>query len=262
MIDNTIPPVQPAPVEPRPVKKFWGAWATIGYSAIVVFSIFVVQGIVGFVFALTHLLANRQMDVEDFVRQVTGDGNMFSIATYATFIIGMLLILVFIKVRQGVTVKEYLAINPVSKKAIAVMIAIVIGFLALSYLVNVFRPSAGEDDMMLNAYRSVTWAPMLWIATVICAPIFEESLFRGFLFIGLQNSKVGTAGTIILTALPWALLHVQYDFVQIGMIFFLGILLGIARATTRSIWSPLVIHSLNNLLAMVELYFRVSGTIS
>jgi CAAX protease family protein len=251
MIDNTLPPV----------KKFWGAWATIGYSSIIIFSILIVQAVVGLIFTVMQLLADRQMDLEDFVLQITGDGNLFSVATYATFVVALILTLIFIKVRQGATLKEYLAINRISKKAIAAMIAIVIGFLAFSYLVNMLQTNPQEDDMMLNAYRSVTWAPMLWIATVICAPIWEESLFRGFLFTGLQNSRVGTAGTIILTALPWALLHVQYDIVQIGMIFFLGILLGIARSTTRSIWSPLMIHSLNNLLAMVELYLRASGAI-
>jgi membrane protease YdiL (CAAX protease family) len=262
MIDNVLPPLQQPPVEPSKPKKFWGAWATIGFGAVIMFSALMVQGIVAVIFVVMQLLADSEMDLEEFVLKVQNDGNLFSVATYATFIVGMILILVFIKIRQGVTLKEYLAINPISKKAVAMIIVIVIGFLAFSYLVNVFRTNLPEDDMMLSAYRSVTWAPMLWIAAVICAPIFEEAFFRGFLFTGLQNSKVGTIGTIFLTALPWALLHVQYDWVQILMIFFLGILLGIARSTTRSLWSPLMIHSLNNLLAMVELYLRASGTIT
>jgi membrane protease YdiL (CAAX protease family) len=269
MIDNVIPPLEPPPFEQfppatqsPPVKKFWGAWATIGFGAIVIVAILIVQGVVAVIFAVLQLLADRQMEIKEFTRQLVSYGNLFSVATFATFVVGMILVLIFIRVRQGATLKEYLAINPISNKAIAAVIAIVIGFLAISFFVNNYRSNPPESDMMLEAYRSVTWAPMLWIAAVICAPVFEESLFRGFLFTGLQNSKVGTVGTIFLTALPWALLHIQYDLIQIGMIFFLGILLGIARTTTRSIWSPLIIHSLNNLLAMVELYLRAGGILN
>ena len=262
MIDNLLPPLEPPPLEPPPVKKFWGAWATIGFGAIIIVAILIIQTVIGVIFAVSQLLADREMDIEQFVSRVESDGNLFSIATFATFIVGMLLVLIFIKVRQGATFKEYLAIKPISKKAVAAVIAIVIGFLAISFLINFFRTNPPESDIMLDAYRSVTWVPMLWIAAVICAPIFEEAFFRGFLFTGLQNSKVGTVGTIFLTALPWALLHIQYDIFQIIMIFFLGLLLGVARSTTKSLWSPLIIHSLNNLLAMVELYLRAGGVIT
>jgi membrane protease YdiL (CAAX protease family) len=267
MIDNPLTPAPPPveqlpPAGPPPPKKYWGGWATVGFGAIVVVAIVVVQAIVALVFTVSELLANREMDIQQFVLQLESDGNLFSAATFATFIVGMILVILFIKVRQGASLRDYLALRSISKKAVAAMVAIVIGFLAFSFLISYFRPNPSESDVMLDAYRSIAWPPMLWIAAVICAPIFEEAFFRGFLFTGLQNSKVGTAGTIFLTALPWAFLHVQYDIFQILLILFLGILLGIARSTTRSLWSPLIIHSLNNLLAMVEIYLRVSGFIT
>lgn len=265
MNDNILPPLEPQlvmpPVEQPPPKKFWGAWATIGFGVIIMVATFIVQGVVAVAFVVSELLSNLEVDIEDLTGKLLSDGNLFSAATIGSFIIGMILILIFIKVRQGAGFKEYLAINSISKRAGAAVIAVVIAFIAFSYGISIILPEPSEPDIMLEAYKSVSWAPLLWIAAVICAPIFEEAFFRGFLFTGLQHSKVGTVGTIFLTALPWALLHIQYDIFQIALIFFLGIILGIARSTTRSIWSPLIIHSFNNLLAMVEISLRVSGTL-
>jgi membrane protease YdiL (CAAX protease family) len=267
MIDNVLPPLEPTlmptQIEP-PKKKIWGPWATIGFGAIVMFAISVVQGIVALIFIISEFVSGTEMDIEDLsaqVNQMLSNGDLFSTATFGTFVVGMILILIFIKVR-GVSIKEYLAIHTISKKAVLAVIAVTIGFLALSFGLDYLKPTPSESNIMLEAYRNIMWAPMLWIATVICAPVFEEALFRGFIFIGLQKSKVGAAGAIILTALPWALLHIQYQIFQILMIFVLGIILGVVRHKTGSLWSSLIIHALNNLIAMVQIHLIVSGVIS
>jgi membrane protease YdiL (CAAX protease family) len=71
---------------------------------------------------------------------------------------------------------------------------------------------------MLDAYRNTAWPPLFWIAVVIFAPAFEEFLFRGFSFIGLQKSRLGSAGATILTALVWAVLHIQYNWLGGGIL--------------------------------------------
>jgi membrane protease YdiL (CAAX protease family) len=265
MNENILPPLEPQlvmpPVLQPPPKKFWGAWATIGYGAIIMVATFIAQGIAAVVFVIAEFLSNQELDIEEMANRLLTNGDLFSTATIGSFIIGMILILIFIKVRQGAGFKEYLAINSLSKKAGIAVVAVVIAFIAFSYGISIILPEPEEPDIMLEAYKSISWAPLLWIAAVICAPVFEEAFFRGFLFTGLQHSKVGTVGTIFLTALPWALMHIQYDIPQIALIFFLGIILGIARSTTRSIWSPLIIHSFNNLMAMVEISLRASGTL-
>lgn len=96
---------------------------------------------------------------------------------------------------------------------------------------------------------------------VIFAPIFEEVLFRGFLFEGFRQSKLGPIGAIGLTALGWSLLHIQYGFYGIATIFVLGIVLGIVRIKTDSLWSPLIMHAFNNLVAMILVALSVSGLI-
>jgi len=46
------------------------------------------------------------------------------------------------------------------------------------------------------------------IEVALAAPMIEEILFRGFLYRGLSESRIGVVGTIILTSVTWALMHV------------------------------------------------------
>lgn len=59
-------------------------------------------------------------------------------------------------------------------------------------------------------------------------------------------------------SLLWSLLHTQYDLYEIAMIFAHGIVLGIARIRTDSLWSPLLLHSLGNLIATVEVAININ----
>jgi membrane protease YdiL (CAAX protease family) len=73
------------------------------------------------------------------------------------------------------------------------------------------------------------------------------------MFAGLQRSALGTIGTIVLTAAVWAAIHVQYDLHGILVIFFLGLFLGWVRYRTGSLWLCVMLHSIMNLIATIQL---------
>ena len=81
---------------------------------------------------------------------------------------------------------------------------------------------------------------------MIVAPLFEEIFFRGFLFRGIANSWLGAPGAIVITAAVWALIHLQYSWTDIGMIFLLGLFLGYARYRTGSTTLTVLLHALWN----------------
>jgi membrane protease YdiL (CAAX protease family) len=80
----------------------------------------------------------------------------------------------------------------------------------------------------------------------------EEPLFRGFMMRGIWHSRLGAVGAIVIASACWSLLHLQYDCYSIIQIFLAGLLLGAARLKTQSLYPPLAMHSLMNLLATVE----------
>lgn len=76
---------------------------------------------------------------------------------------------------------------------------------------------------------------------IVVVPIFEEIIFRGFVFDRLQV-KFGASKAVLLTAFGFALLH----FPNIMGIFFLGLVLSLAYIKTGSLYVPVLIHALNN----------------
>jgi len=96
------------------------------------------------------------------------------------------------------------------------------------------------------------WGTVLRGALIVGAPLFEETFFRGFLFKGLEASFLGTVGAILVTALLWASIHVQYEIYEMSQIFVFGLLLGAARVRTGSLLAPFLAHAMANFLATLE----------
>jgi hypothetical protein len=93
---------------------------------------------------------------------------------------------------------------------------------------------------------------LLWLAVTVVTPIGEETLFRGFLFRGWLQSPRDTWPVIVIVALLWALIHVQYDWYVISQVFVSGLLLGWMRWASGSTVLTILLHALINLEGMIE----------
>ena len=118
-------------------------------------------------------------------------------------------------------------------------------------IIQLFVPT---PDYVLNLNyllkpESFLGAILLFIAVVILAPLGEEIIFRGFLQQILEKHWKDVTQAILFTALIFSLIHMNpYWFVQI---YFLGIILGFLAWKTKSIIAPLILHSLNNSMALL-----------
>jgi membrane protease YdiL (CAAX protease family) len=83
-------------------------------------------------------------------------------------------------------------------------------------------------------------------ATSLIAPVGEELLFRGALQ-STVTAKWGTLAGVVLSSLLFALIHA--DVVLFLPIFVMGLLFGILRWLTGSLWAPMWLHALNNFYA-------------
>ncbi len=103
-------------------------------------------------------------------------------------------------------------------------------------------------DMMypLKAESLSDWALILTGAVIIAA-IAEEVLFRGFLQISLERKGDATRA-VLLSALAWTLIHQNpYWAVEI---FIMGVFMGFLAWRTNSIIPSVVVHALNNFIAV------------
>lgn len=110
-------------------------------------------------------------------------------------------------------------------------------------------------DRLLNAQSFY----LLIIAVVVIAPIYEELIFRGVLFGVLSHTKVTSSHTThhhhhlmaaIISSLLFSLVHVQYDWYGLILIFFIGLFFCYIRVRYGLLLSMLM-HMMNNAIAML-----------
>jgi membrane protease YdiL (CAAX protease family) len=112
-------------------------------------------------------------------------------------------------------------------------------------------------DVMAELYWNNPFIPAFWFAVIVCAPLSEEFLFRGLMHEGLRHSWMGNVGAVLVPSALWAVVHLQYDWYGIGVIFVNGLVLGAARIHTGSLHVPIIMHAVTNLVATVQIAMRV-----
>lgn len=176
------------------------------------------------------------------------NGLVISLSVLFTGVMVLGFIALIIKLKQGATLKDYLALNGFTAKQFFV-------FTGLLLLLNVgiefasnwlgLNPMSFVDDIFPTA--KPLW--LLVLAMVVVAPIYEEVMFRGFMWAGLAK-YLNFWWASIATSLVFAWIHGQYTPVEGGMIVLLAMLFSYARAKSNSLLLPMALHIINNGLAM------------
>ena len=92
------------------------------------------------------------------------------------------------------------------------------------------------------------------LSVVVCAPLFEEMLFRGLVFESCRE-RFGGGGAVLISALLFGLIHVVP--VQVINAFVVGIILGFIYLRTRSLANVILLHAVNNALAYLTMGLEV-----
>ena len=177
--------------------------------------------------------------------------NLFSFVVGQSF---MLLPLFYFLIIKKEPIIDRLRIRAIKKDVVFYTFLLSIGVVILSdeldRIVNIIWPAPDYilDLNNLLQPESTLGFILLILAIVVIAPIGEELLFRGFLQQILEQSWNDTTRSILVTALVFAVIHMNaYWFIQI---YFLGILLGFLAWKTKSVIPSLILHSVNNGLAL------------
>ncbi len=92
---------------------------------------------------------------------------------------------------------------------------------------------------------------VLKVLTVgVAGPVAEELAMRGLLQQMLSQTRLGTTGAILATAIGWSLIHTSYGLATLVLIAMDGIVLGTARVHSRSLWTSVVMHMMGNLFSI------------
>jgi membrane protease YdiL (CAAX protease family) len=236
------PAALPAPAAEATVPQPWGFWGTLGWL---------------FLAATAGLLASLGVVIVWLIVKSAlpnvSDGGFAVIALVATILATLKMFDLAIKAR-GWRARDYLALTTPRLRDILLGIScLALLTVAFMVMVRMFDLDNGSESMekTYEAARAAGLLPLLWIAVVIIAPVTEELVFRGFLYRGWAASRLGAAGTVVLTALIWALLHRQYPWLGIAFVFCTGLTLGWLRERSGSTTTTIVLHALYNLCVTI-----------
>ena len=172
----------------------------------------------------------------------------------AVFMTTAVLVLAVAGRRAGWKAADYLALAlPKPHHALSSCASLTAFWMLVAALQYVF-PSLDQSNVMTSEYaaamNSVTGLLLYWLTAVVTAPIAEEIVFRGFLFRGWSESRIGAVGALMLTSLIFASAHRQYNLFGMIEVFGLGLVLGLVRWRSGSTALAILMHAAWNLAAV------------
>jgi membrane protease YdiL (CAAX protease family) len=254
--ETAEPPIVVPEIVEEP-KKPWGVWFTLLLSLGIMGVFIAVQTGVA---VLCLIIAIFQGHIKpegnpEAIQQFCNSGWLISLASWICLPCTLGAMYFFIRLRKGWTMAEYLGWNRVSLRQVCLWLIPIVALAAASDSISWWMGEPVVTEFAKEAYRTSYWPPLLWATFLIAAPLFEESLFRGFLFRGIQDSGWGSVWAVLITSVFWTAIHTQYDLFTLFHVFLIGLLLGTARAITRSTTLTMIMHFLVNLIATLEVYW-------
>lgn len=231
----------------------WRLPGTILWGSAIMIAFFMLQMIA--MLAVTIRSQSNLSDAEmlELLKSAESNGNALSIGTFVTTLICVPLIIGIAKLKRRSNIRDYFALKPVPFKILLRWVGILLIYIALSDFVLFLLGQPITPEFMHAIAQSAHPVWMLWLALVVAAPLFEELFFRGFLYKGLESSFMGPIGAIAITSVLWGIIHLQYDIYGITYVIFMGVILGLSRMRTGSLFVPLTLHAVANIGASVQM---------
>ena len=131
--------------------------------------------------------------------------------------------------------------------------------IAVSYAGSIFESFGIDYSVDFGDNPKGVWGFILvFISTAVVPARVEEFACRGIMF-GLLL-KHGQAFALIVSAIVFGLLHGNFE--QIPFAFLVGLVLGLIRIKTGSLWVCVLVHGFNNLVSVVFSYLPDGNTMA
>ncbi|MCB0793378.1 MAG: CPBP family intramembrane metalloprotease [Flavobacteriales bacterium] len=182
------------------------------------------------------------------MQEMTMNGDAVSAASFWSGAVGLVVLLVLVVLWRGTAWKELLGMRLPRPKAFLVWLGVFM-LLALAVEGLAYLSPAFRTDFMGLIVGSATDRWMLFLGIGIMPALFEEALIRGLLM-GSLRFITHEHLVVAVSAGVFALMHLQYAPMIMLLVLAMGVVLGYARTRTASLWVPIILHMLNNVLSL------------
>ncbi len=164
----------------------------------------------------------------------------------------------------GVKKVEFIEATKLNKKispamaalAIALSLVCLFGYTNLTNVFVVSLENLGYTPRVSNVAIPNFGVYLIYVVLLcVCPAIFEETCFRGCILSSLKNYNKHAA--VVLSALVFMLMHGGPD--QTIHQFIVGIICGYAFVYSSSLWVPIIVHFVNNFVAITVLFAYGGG---
>jgi membrane protease YdiL (CAAX protease family) len=233
--------------------KAWGYWATLGWAVLAFFA----GQFIGF-----GLLLWFHAGAWNSFLETPYDGVLVTLFIVISNPVTIAVLAIAIWFARA-DLADYLALHWPQPRYLWIGLGGLVSFIALCDALLYFSGYALVTPFQLQSYTTAAaegWLPAMSAAAIIVAPAGEEVMFRGFLFRGWARSDRMTWPAILVISVLWAALHIQYDWIGVLQIFFIGLFLGWMRWRSGSTLLTFVLHALFNLEGTLETLIQVHFT--
>jgi len=163
-------------------------------------------------------------------------------------------VVIWFVARQFGDPREVLALRrvPFVRAAVLAVGGLIVGVAAAALLEPLFHGSASQR-ISVGSIDSVTTGLAFGLSafTIVAgAAVTEELYFRGLLY-GRLDARFGVASAVVGSAGVFGLAHFEPN--AFPALFALGLVLGLVRMRSSSVWPGMAIHGANNVIAVVGL---------
>lgn len=235
----------------------WGFWGTLLWG-IVILGIFLIGQLLpllGYMFFEGMSMTKKSFDALGVL--ASRDAFLVFLAAFGGMLLTVPMVFGIAKLKKGSLLKDYFALNGFTWKVLGFWVLVFIVLqIATGFLTEALGAKEIPNFMMNLEYPTLLDKLLLLIAVMVAAPIVEEVVFRGFLLKGFSETFMGTHGAVLVTSALWAAIHQQYQIAYLIAIFMVGLVFAYARMITNSLFIPMIMHALMNLLAILGLFYE------
>jgi CAAX protease family protein len=247
-----LPPVHFAFRIPEDLRVPWDWIDLLLLVLVAFFGTFAISVVLVLIFARFGIAPSQ-------LRGSPAEAGLFAIANQAFLSLGLLAYLA-VQIRLRVRAPFWRTVGwrrlemPQMSRGFAYLFFITSGFLFsmfIQYASGLVHP---KGKLPIEAFfqdrRSAT---LLMLLSVLLAPVFEETIFRGYIYPVVARS-FGVTKSIIATGTLFGLLHAPQlwgGWEQIGLLVLVGIAFTYARAVTRTVVASYLLHVSYNSFLLV-----------
>lgn len=232
----------------------WGPWASLGGTVLGLVFLYGTRllTVVAFLLVRSLVLPSKELPGINWAGTLNATGTILALPIVLAVVMLMI-------VTRGWSVVLYLEWRtPTVRAAVLAILCLILGLAsALGLALRLDRPivTATSADAVQG---TPFW--LVALAVTVAGPVVEEVLFRGFLFRGLADSKVGPGMAIGLSATAWvayqSLQVVPSSLYALALLYLFGLFLGVVRYLSRSLPLVIFLNALASTAAVAEaVYF-------